>query len=189
MLHEDQSWWARIRKHLVRGHQTSLRFSSIMYIYTNELIDIDEISIQWVMHTKYIWVGIDDKSNWHEHVNYVCSSLMKCCGIFSKAKYVKNKNSARDVYFAFIYTSINVGIGVQGNVLIHACLRFKLCKINWERMLIEFHYREEVNMYKVNILSFVNTCFPLDVAPVLLIILNIRTLTMIFLLKDYWNPD
>ena len=40
-------------------------------------IDIDGILIQRVTSTKYLGVVIDEKLNWLDHVNYVCSSLIK----------------------------------------------------------------------------------------------------------------
>ena len=44
-----------------------------------------------VTYTKYLGVVIVEKLNWHEHVNYVCMSLMKFFGIFSKIKHFMNK--------------------------------------------------------------------------------------------------
>ena len=93
-------------------------------------IDIDGIFIQRVTYTKYLGVVIDEKLNWHEHVNYVCSSLIKFFGIFSKIKHFMNKNTARNIYFALIYSRINYGIEVYGKCAASYMSKFKPCKTN-----------------------------------------------------------
>ena len=77
-------------------------------------IDFDGIFIQRVTYTKYLGFVIDEKLKWHEHVDYVCSSLIKIFGIFSKIKHFMNKNTARNIYFALIYSRINYGNEVYG---------------------------------------------------------------------------
>ena len=62
-------------------------------------IDIDGIFIQRVTYTKYLGAVIDEKLNWREHVDYVCSSLIKFSGLFSKIKHFMNKNTAQNIYF------------------------------------------------------------------------------------------
>ena len=142
-------------------------------------IDIDGIFIQRVTYTKYLGVVIDEKLNWHEHVNYVCSSLIKFFGIFSKIKHFMNKNTARNIYFALINSRINYGIEVYGKCAASYMSKIQTLQNKLMKMLLQLHYRTptddlhamlnilKVNdMFKTNILSFVNRCLLFDVPPV-----------------------
>ena len=143
-------------------------------------IDIDGIFIQRVTYTKYLLyiVVIDEKLNWHD-VDYVCSSLIKFFGIFSKIKHFMNKNTARNIYFAQIYSRINYGIEVYGKCAASYMSKIQTLQNKLMKMLLQLHYRTptddlhamlnilKVNdMFKTNILSLVNRCLLLDVPPV-----------------------
>ena len=142
-------------------------------------IDIDGISIQRVTYTKYLGVGIDEKLNWHEHVNYICSSLIKCFEIFSKIKHFMNKDTARNIYFALIYSRINYGIEVYGKCAASYMSKIQTLQNKLVKMLLQLHYRTptddlhamltiwKVNdKFKTNIVSLVNRCLLLYVPPV-----------------------
>ena len=142
-------------------------------------IDIDGIFIQCVTYTKYLGVVIDEKLNWHEHVNYVCSSLIKFFGIFSKIKHFMNKNTARNINFALIYSRMNYGIEVYGKWAASYMSKIQTLQNKLMKMLLQLHYRTptddlhamlnilKVNdMFKTNILSFFNRCLLFDVPPV-----------------------
>ena len=142
-------------------------------------IDIDGIFIQRVTYTKYLGVVTDEKLNWHEHVNYVCWSLIKFFGIFSKIKHFMNKNTARNIYFALIHSRINYGIVVYGKCAASYMSKIQTLQNKLMKMLLHLHYRTptddlhampnmlKVNdMFKTNILSFVKRCLLFDVPPV-----------------------
>ena len=142
-------------------------------------IDFDGISIQRVTYTKYLSVVMDESLNWHEHVSYVCSFLIKFFGIFSKIKHFMNKNTARNIYFALIYARINYGIEVYGKCAASYMSKIQTLQNKLMKMLPQLHYRTptdnlhamlnilKVNyMFKTNILSLVYRCLLLDVPPV-----------------------
>ena len=142
-------------------------------------IDIDGIFIQRVAHTKYLGVVIDEKLSWNEHVNYVCSSLIKFFGIFGKIKHFMNKNTDRNIYFALIYSRINYGIEVYGKCAASYMSKIQTLQNKLMKMSLQLHYRTptddlhamfhilKVNdMFKTNIFSFVNRCLLFDVLPV-----------------------
>ena len=66
-------------------------------------IQIDDIVIKRVNHTKYLGMLIDENLNWHEHVNFLCKSLVKYFGIFNKIKnFVTAKTARQTTLLLFI---------------------------------------------------------------------------------------
>ena len=104
-----------------------------------------------------------------EHVNYLCSSLVKYFGIFNHMKYKIASKLSRGLYYAFIYSKIKYGIEVYGscrnvNINIVQIRINKLMKLllilDHKTATNELHGDMNISkasdIYQSNILNFVN---------------------------------
>ena len=134
-------------------------------------ITVDDFIIKRVTNVKYIGLNIDEKLNWREHVYDLCKSLIKYFGIFNKVKYFVTSKLARQLYFAFIYSRINYGIEVYGVCAKSLMQKLQILQSKLLKLLLRLDSRTSTNklhkelnilkvqdVYKVNILHFVNTC-------------------------------
>ena len=49
-------------------------------------ININKYCIKQVTEMKYLGVILDNKLNWHNHIQYVCAKLAKAAGIIYKVR-------------------------------------------------------------------------------------------------------
>ena len=117
----------------------------------------------------YLGLLLDETLNWGDHVNSLCSSLLKYFGIFNQIKNKVNVKIARQIYFAFIYSRIKYGIEVYGhcsatNLNKIQILQNKLMKmlLNMDRLTPTNTLHHNLNILKVqdvfncNLVNFVN---------------------------------
>ena len=64
--------------------------------------------IKRVNSFKYLGITLDETLNWSVHVNILCESLLKDFGIFNHIKYKVTPKVARQIYYAFIYSRIQM---------------------------------------------------------------------------------
>ena len=53
--------------------------------------------------------------HYNEHFQSICNSFLKYFGIFDHIKHKVNKKTARQLYFAFVFSRIKYGIEIYGN--------------------------------------------------------------------------
>ena len=73
------------------------------------------MTIKRATEMKYLGLVLDEKLNYNEHVQSICNSLLKYFGIFNHIKHKVNKKTARQLYFAFVFSRIKYGIEIYGN--------------------------------------------------------------------------
>ena len=78
-------------------------------------IQTEHMAIRMVKTKFYLGLAIDENLYWNAHVDYVCASLVKYCGIFNHIKSFITSRIATQLYVAFISSRINYGIDVYGH--------------------------------------------------------------------------
>ena len=138
-------------------------------------IEVDGVVINRVSSSKYLGLIFDEHLNWHEHVDYVCKSLLKYFGIFNHVRKFLPRKLARQLYFAFIFSRIKYGLEVYGNcsqnymnklqVMQNKLLKLVLCldrRFGTDELHASYNILKVKDVQHVNILSFVNKCLTGD---------------------------
>ena len=73
------------------------------------------MTIKRATEMKYLGLVLDEKFNYYEHVQLICNSLLKYFGIFNHIKHKVNRKTARQLYFAFVFSRIKYGVEIYGN--------------------------------------------------------------------------
>ena len=77
-------------------------------------INVKNVAIDRVSHTKFLGVVIDEKLNWKYHIDHIRKKLSKCTGILIKARKYLPKECLRNLYFTFAYPYFTYCIHVWG---------------------------------------------------------------------------
>ena len=84
------------------------------------------MTIKRATEIKYLGLVLDEKLNYNEHVQSICNSLLKYFGIFNHIKHKVNKKTARQLYFAFVFSRIKYGIEIyKVTARIGMCIKYK----------------------------------------------------------------
>ena len=134
-------------------------------------LDTPLIRIERVKSTRYLGVIFDENLTWNEHVQHVCKSLLKYFGIFNHIKSVMSTQTARQLYFAFIYSRISYGIEVYGKCANKLLSRLQVLQSKLLKLILRKNHMTATNelhrnlhllkvedIYKSKILCFVNQC-------------------------------
>ena len=134
-------------------------------------LSVPGISIKRVKTVKYLGVIFDELLSWKPHIEFICSSLLRYFGIFNHVKHAITPIIAKQLYYAFVCSKISYGIEVLGNcskALISKLqiIQNKLLKLLLQRDRLtptdilhkDLNILKVHDIYKVNILCFVNKC-------------------------------
>ena len=105
----NDEWWTERYCYLAKSKQAliniikphNMLFSNIIVVLPNITIEIDEQPITCVAKAKCLFVIIDSKLSWKEHISYVCGNGAKWIGIICKAGKYVNK-STRTVLLIYL---------------------------------------------------------------------------------------
>ena len=78
-------------------------------------ININKYSIKRVTEMKYLGVILDDKLNWHRHIQFLCSKLSKAAGIIYKVRKKVPKKVLLLLYHSLVATYLRYGIASWGS--------------------------------------------------------------------------
>ena len=104
----------------LKHNQLSLNTNKTKFLYftnTNEniFVQIDGCRINQSNHVKYLGVYLDDKLNWHKHVEYIETKLSAATGaLFKLSKYVPTRTLV-PVYYSLAYSHLQYAIITRGN--------------------------------------------------------------------------
>ena len=70
--------------------------------------------IDSTLTTMFLGIIIDNKLKWTEHIKYIKSKISKYIGIINKFRYIRNKNTLRNLYNSFVIPYLDYGIEIQG---------------------------------------------------------------------------
>ena len=78
-------------------------------------ININNYSIKQVTEMKYLGVILDNKLNWHNHIQYVCTKLAKAAGIIYKVRKKAPQNVLMLLYHSLVGTYLRYGLASWGS--------------------------------------------------------------------------
>ena len=79
-------------------------------------IEANNTQIHRVQSTKYLGVLIDDKFTWQNHIDHLCSKLIKLTHVFRAISRFIDQDMAIQLYYAFVHPHITYGIEVYGTM-------------------------------------------------------------------------
>ena len=59
---------------------------------------------------RYLGITIDDKLNWKEHIQHLCSKLAMVCGVISKIRHYLDRKSLLLIYHALFESRLRYAI-------------------------------------------------------------------------------
>ena len=78
-------------------------------------ININKYSIKQVSEMEYLGVILDNKLNWHSHIQYVCTKLSKAAGIIFKVRKKVPQRVLLLLYHSLVATHLRYGIASWGS--------------------------------------------------------------------------
>ena len=78
-------------------------------------ININNYCIKQVTEMKYLGVILDNKVNWHNHIQYICTKLAKAAGIIFKIRNKAPQNVLMLLYHSLVGTYLRYGIASWGS--------------------------------------------------------------------------
>ena len=104
---EEISTWLKANRLSLNVKKTHFMVFSKKHMANWDLqIQINGEIITRCQKTKFLWVIIDEKVTWREHINYISGKVSKGIGIIIQARKVLHKQSLANLYYSFIYPSI-----------------------------------------------------------------------------------
>ena len=86
-------------------------------------ININKYSIKQVSEMEYLGVILDNKMNWHNHIQYVCTKLSKAAGIIYKVRKRVPHKVLLLLYHSLVATHLRYGIASWGSAKTTDCSR------------------------------------------------------------------
>ena len=88
-------------------------------------ININNYCIKQVTEMKYLGVIVDNKLNWHNHIQYVCTKLAKAAGIIYKVRNKAPQNVLMLLYHSLVGTYLRYGLASWGSAKTTALSKLK----------------------------------------------------------------
>ena len=64
---------------------------------------------------EYLGLTLDENMNWRTHINKLCSNVARYFSVFFNIRSYMPEKLRKTLYYAFIYSRIQYGIGVYGS--------------------------------------------------------------------------
>ena len=78
---------------------------------------LDSTPLNRVHEYKYLGIIVDEKLKYGKHVNYICTKLSRLCGMSFRLRQHLDLQSAKNIYYSCVYSTIKYCIGVYGGIL------------------------------------------------------------------------
>ena len=80
------------------------------------IIDIEEVIIPLVKHTKFLGVYLDNELSWQVHVNHVLDKIQDNKCLLSLGQNLLDHHTLKNIYYAHIHSHISYGLTVWGSM-------------------------------------------------------------------------
>ena len=80
-------------------------------------IELDDLNIPIVNHTKFLGLWIDDKLNWRKHVENLKVKINRNYRLLCNSKNLLNTSAQKSLYYAQIHSHLQYGIVSWGNMI------------------------------------------------------------------------
>ena len=89
-------------------------------------IYVNNFCIKQVEEFKYLGITIDNKLNWHNHIEYLCSHVSKAAGVLYRLKPKLPSSALKLIYHSLISSKLRYGIAAWGSARSTALHRLNL---------------------------------------------------------------
>ena len=168
--------WFKTNKLTLNANKTNFIIFTSENKRTNidipDTLQVENLIINRITHTKYLGLIIDERLSWKEHVNQLCTRLKSLFPIFYDIRNFIHLKHAQIIYHAMVLSRINYGLLIYGsadkNIMVPLqTLQNKLVKVllnrNYRTPTNEIHDVMEIlkveDNYKLETLSFVHRFF------------------------------
>ena len=121
--------WCKFNKLSLNSEKCKYMVVSNLDIPMKPIILINNTPIEEVSHFKYLGLQLDSSLKYNVHVNYLCGRLSQLCGMTYRLSSILNLESAKQVYFACVYSIVRYCICIWGGTLQFGHSTDRLCKI------------------------------------------------------------
>ena len=131
-------------------------------------LQVGNLLINRISHTKYLGLIIDEKLSWKEHVSQLSTKLNSLFPIFYNVRSFINLNHAQTIYYAMVASRIKYGLIIYGSADMGVILPLQILQNKLVKVLLNRSYRFSTNtlhndmkilkvddLYKTEVLSFV----------------------------------
>ena len=139
----------------------------------NLQIKFNNVIIERTSCTKYLGIYMDEDLNWQKHIDYVHKKIVKFVGLFHKRRSFLPNDCCKNLYFAFVHSTISYGIEIYGNTFqtylliiektVNKILRILQCKRRRETHVIDLYKTYNTlpvsSLLKLHVLKFVHTFY------------------------------
>ena len=176
----NMSVWFKVNKLSLNVSKTNYMVFSNKWKHsynTNE-IKIDDILIEEVTVTKFLGVLIDNKLQWKEQIDSVCSKVSKNMSIIYRVRHILDTNSLFTLYCTLILPYLNYASEIWGNTYVSRLNRLSVLQKRSLRLIENYKPRESSNplFYKYKCLKFSD-------------LIEFKTLIIIFKAKYTMLPE
>ena len=106
---------------------------------SNINVNIEGVPINIVKETKFLGILLDNRLTWKSHTAYISKKIAKSIGILSRARKLLNRETLRQLYFAFLYPYLNYCLIIWGNA--PATTTFPIFKLQKRALRIVFNLK------------------------------------------------
>ena len=143
----NMSVWFKVNKLSLNVSKTNYMVFSNKWKHsynTNE-IKIDDILIEEVTVTKFLGVLIDNKLQWKEQIDSVCSKVSKNLSIIYRVRHILDTNSLFTLYCTLILPYLNYASEIWGNTYVSRLNRLSVLQKRSLRLIKNYKPRERSN--------------------------------------------
>ena len=170
--------WLNANKLIINLNKTNLM------VFTNKTrradisIDINNHIITEIKECKFLGIMLDNKLNWHSHIDYISNKISKSVAILRLLKYMFPKHILKTLYLTLVYPYIiycNIIWGSASKTAIRPlillqkkCLRI-ICKANYldhtDPLFSETKLLKVTQIFKLNCAQFIYKCYNTNLFP------------------------
>ena len=100
-------------------------------------LNVNKYCINQVSEFKYLGVLLDNKLNWHQHIEFLCSKVSKATGVIYRLKRLP-QNAKKMLYHSLISSKLRYGVASWGSAKSPALKRLKLLNEKAVRYIMNF---------------------------------------------------
>jgi hypothetical protein len=104
------NWFIDNRLNINIAKTNYLLFTNSVTGATVHNLMLNNYFIERKTYVKFLGLVLDDKLNWHEHVNGLCTKLSHDIAMLKVAKYCFTKSCLNTLYYAFFYSHITYAL-------------------------------------------------------------------------------
>ena len=136
-----------------------------MQIPENLGIKISNQNIERKEVVKFLGMYIDEKLDWHEHLNYIKNKLHSAIYAMKKTKHLLSTQHLTTLYYSLIYPYLDYGISLWGSTYTSYINKLNVLQKKAIRIITKVNYNEHTNpLFKSQKILKLNEIYKLKIA-------------------------